>query len=112
MTTRIAIPTENGMMPSHFGHAPQFTIVDAVGGTVTTSRVVSSPPHEPGAIPTLLCDLEVTDVIAGSIGEKAIAIFEGNGIRVSAGAPSLPVTTLVEGFLKGTLEFRDNRCDH
>ncbi len=112
MNSKIAIPTENGVLTPHFGHAPEFTIVDIENGEVASTRVISAPAHEPGVLPTLLADLEVTDVIVGGIGSQAIALFEANGVRVCPGAPSLPVETIVGAFIKGDLDLKGNSCDH
>ena len=42
-------------------------------------------------------------VIAGGIGQRALAIFAQNGIQVRAGQPDAPVEALVAAYLAGQL---------
>ena len=54
----------------------------------------------------------VTDVIAGGVGQKAIAIFNQHNVNVFVGAPQLSAKELVQGFINGTIEFTANNCSH
>ena len=51
-------------------------------------------------------------IIAGGMGTRAQDLFEEQGIRVVIGAPNGDPRSLVESYLKGTLESGENICDH
>jgi predicted Fe-Mo cluster-binding NifX family protein len=46
------------------------------------------------------------------MGQRAINIFNQNGVNAFVGAPKMSAKELVEGFLSGSLEFSANYCDH
>jgi len=100
---RIALPIENGILCSHFGHAPQFGLVDVQDGNITGSRLDSPPPHEPGSLPAWLKKQQVTHVICGGIGARAVELLNQAGIEVIAGVPAGDPAKAVEEFLAGRL---------
>ncbi|GAI54793.1 unnamed protein product, partial [marine sediment metagenome] len=53
---RIAIPITDGKLSAHFGHCRQFAIIDADPDTkkLTHTEMLTSPAHEPGALPKWL----------------------------------------------------------
>lgn len=51
MRKRIAIPTENGFLCSHFGHCESFYIADIENNEILSSSFVKPPKHEPGLYP-------------------------------------------------------------
>lgn len=112
MKKRIAIPLENGILCSHFGHCRQFAIIDADNNSVSEETLVTPPPHEPGLLPAWLAEKGVTDVIAGGMGQRAISIFNHNKINVFVGAPVKPPKELAADLIKGRLETGANYCDH
>ena len=112
MNKRIAVPVSQGLLDGHFGHCRQFALVDTEGETIREIRLVDAPPHEPGLLPRWLAEREVTDVIAGGMGQRAVQLFNERGINVFVGAPRSGVESLVDGFLQGTLSFSANYCDH
>ncbi len=108
-----AIPTENGLLCSHFGHCEQFTLVEAGdGGEPAVREVCEAPPHEPGLLPRWLAEKGVNTVIAGGMGARAQQIFAESGVKVLCGAPQAEPLRLVRDHLAGTLELGDNACDH
>jgi predicted Fe-Mo cluster-binding NifX family protein len=112
MNKRIAIPTSNGLLDEHFGHCRWFTVVELVDDTIKTVTLLDAPPHQPGYLPRWLAERNITDVIAGGMGRKAIQLFNQQNINVYVGAPSLSPKNLIEGFLNETLAFSENCCDH
>lgn len=113
MEKKIAIPVDNsGMLDAHFGHCKFFALLTTNDGKILSEEIVTPPPHEPGLLPRWLAERGVTDIIAGGIGQKAIQIFNQNGVNAFVGAPQMPAKNLVEGFLDGTLNFSGNYCDH
>ncbi len=101
---KIAIPVENGMLCSHFGHAPQFAIVEIEGSDIKASSIETPPPHEPGVLPRWLKEMGVDHVICGGIGARAVELLNQAGIEVSAGVGSDDPAKVVEAFIRGELQ--------
>ncbi len=112
MKKRIAIPLENGILCSHFGHCQQFAIVDAENNSISGETLVKPPPHEPGLLPAWLAEKGVTDVIAGGMGQRAINLFNQQKINVFAGAQIKNYAELVSDLLNDKLVAGANYCDH
>lgn len=109
---KIAIPVMNGQLNSHFGHTNQFYVYTVNNTEIVTEEILTPPPHEPGVFPAWLASLEVTDVIAGGMGQRAISLFHQNKINVFVGVQIKTPKELVLDFVEGTLETSDNVCDH
>lgn len=112
MKKRIAIPLENGILCSHFGHCQQFAIIDAENKNISGETLVTPPPHEPGLLPAWLAEKGVTDVIAGGMGQRAIDLFNRQNINVFVGAPLKSHTELANDLLNNSLAAGANYCDH
>lgn len=112
MKRRIAIPLENGILCSHFGHCQQFSIIDTQDNLITGENLVTPPPHEPGLLPGWLAEKGVTDVIAGGMGQRAIGLFNQQKINVFVGAPVKEPKVLASDLLSDKLEAGANYCDH
>lgn len=112
MNKCIAIPMENGVLCAHFGHCEKFAIVEVVNNQIVGVKEVTPPEHVPGLYPRWIAQFGVTDVIAGGMGQRAIALFNQNKINVFIGVPQKQPKELVLDFLEGTLETSDNCCDH
>lgn len=113
MNKKIAVPVDNnGNLDGHFGHCKYFALFQTNNGKITAEEMVTPPPHEPGVLPKWLADNGVTDVLAGGMGNRAIQIFNQNKVNVFVGAPGLNAGELVNGFLKNTITFNANYCDH
>jgi predicted Fe-Mo cluster-binding NifX family protein len=109
---KIAIPTANGKLCIHFGHCETVTIFDVEDGQIRGSEVLGPPPHEPGVLPRWLHALGVETVIAGSMGDRAQAIFAEHGIKVLTGAQAEAPSQTVRRYLDGSLVTGENACDH
>ena len=112
MKKRIAIPLENGILCSHFGHCQQFAIIDAENNLISDETLVTPPPHEPGLLPAWLAEKGVTDVIAGGIGQRAINLFNQQNINVFVGAQIKGHKELANDLLNNSLAAGANYCDH
>ncbi|MHC1705137.1 MAG: NifB/NifX family molybdenum-iron cluster-binding protein [Tenuifilaceae bacterium] len=112
MKKRIAIPLENGILCSHFGHCEQFSILDIENNSITDEKMVTPPPHEPGLLPAWIAEKGVTDVIAGGMGQKAINLFNQHNINVFVGAQIKSPKELATDFINNTLSAGANYCDH
>jgi len=111
---KIAIPIYEGNLSEHFGHCQQFAIfeIDTETKSVVSQELHDPPAHEPGSLPAWLHNLEVTTVIAGGIGTKAIQFFQQYGIEVRPGAPVLPPDELVRQLLEGSLQTAYSPCNN
>jgi predicted Fe-Mo cluster-binding NifX family protein len=112
MKKRIAIPLENGILCSHFGHCQQFAIMDIENNSISSELLVTPPPHEPGLLPAWLAEKGITDVIAGGMGQRAINLFNQEKINVYVGAQIKTSKELASDLINGTLVAGANYCDH
>jgi predicted Fe-Mo cluster-binding NifX family protein len=108
----IAVPTSEGSLDAHFGHCKQFAMVELEDKEIVGITYLDAPPHQPGVLPPWLAERGATDIIAGGMGQRAIDLFKEQGVNVFVGAPKLTPTELVNAFLKETLSFSANYCDH
>jgi Mrp family chromosome partitioning ATPase/predicted Fe-Mo cluster-binding NifX family protein len=108
----IALPVDGDRLSTHFGHSSRFAIYCIEGDEIAADRFVTPPPHAPGVIPSWLKEQGVDTVIAGGLGRKARAAFEGHGIEVVIGAGPEAPRDIVSAYLKGTLVTGENMCDH
>ncbi len=112
MNKRIAIPIEDGVLSSHFGHCRQFAIVEVENDKITGIRELTPPQHVPGLYPRWIAGYGVTDVIARGMGQQAIQLFNQQKINVFAGAPITTAKELVTDFIAGKLDLNANYCNH
>jgi len=108
----IAIPLENGNLSPHFGHCEQFAIVTVEDEMIKDIKELTPPEHIPGLYPKWVASFDVTDVIAGGMGERAIMLFNEQGINAFVGAPIKNARALVEDFLSNKLVLNANYCNH
>jgi len=112
MNQKIAIPTMDGALCPHFGHAPQVTVVTVTDNKVVEKVVLESPEHVHGALPRFIAAQGCTDVLCGGLGMGAVNMLNQLGIEVHGGAPALPVDQIVEMYLNGTIAYGDSSCHH
>jgi predicted Fe-Mo cluster-binding NifX family protein len=110
----IAIPTTEGRLHGHFGGCREFTLVqaDPEQRKIVSIRPVTPPPHAPGLFPRWLREQGVSVVIAGGIGQRALANFHHHGITVRAGTADMTVAQLASDFLNGHLIATPEGCAH
>lgn len=111
---KIAIPIENGRLHGHFGGCLQFALVDVDAGqkNLQNTEIVPAPEHRPGLFPRWLRQQGANVVIAGGIGQRALAAFAHYGIIVRSGIPGAPVERLVKAYLNGLLMVTPDGCGH
>ena len=110
----IAIPLVGGRLSMHFGHCENFALVEADPGSkkILDTKLLTSPPHQPGLLPQWLHEHGAQIVIAGGMGQRAQQLFTQNGIQVVVGAADGDPQSLVAAYLEGTLQTGANFCDH
>ena len=111
---KIAIPIENGCLFGHFGGCHQFALVevDADQKKILNTEIVPAPEHRPGLFPRWLRERGANVIVAGGIGQRALAAFAHHGIVVRAGIPGAPVEQLVTAYLNGLLTVTPDGCGH
>jgi ATP-binding protein involved in chromosome partitioning len=111
---KIAIPVAQGQLCMHFGHCEQFALVDvdADAKTISSTELLTPPPHEPGVLPAWLHEQGAEVILAGGMGQRAQQLFAANGIEVVVGAPGMEPEQLVLAYVSGSLEAGVNVCDH
>lgn len=107
-----AVPLAGGVLCNHFGHCEQFAVLQVQEGQIGDPELHTPPPHEPGVLPRWLGDLGVNLIIAGGMGQRALTLFNEQGIRVITGAPNQEPVDLVQSYLSGGLITGPNVCDH
>jgi predicted Fe-Mo cluster-binding NifX family protein len=108
----IAVPLENGVLCSHFGHCQTFAIVNVENNVITEIKEVTPPEHVPGLYPKWVAAFGVTDVIGGGMGQRAIDLFHEQNINAFVGAPAKAAKELVSDFLSNKLSLTANYCNH
>ncbi len=111
---KIAIPTAAGRLCLHFGHCEQFAMVtvDEATRSITETKMLTPPPHEPGVLPRWLHEQGADVIIAGGMGRRAQSLFDGAGITVVVGAQAGEPEEIVSAYLEGKLQPGQNLCDH
>lgn len=111
---KIAVPTENGVLFPHFGHCSTFTVfeIDTADNNIRSAETLTPPPHDHGVLPAWLHQLGCTHIIAGGMGQRAVMLFEQNGVRVLSGVPTMRAEDAVRALLRGELATGANQCDH
>lgn len=110
---KICIPVDiENILDAHFGHCRFLYVATINDGEVESVEKLVPPPHEPGLLPQWLSERNITDILAGGMGQKAMQLFNSKGISVFTGAPKQTADKLVEAFLKGSLSFEANACAH
>jgi len=109
---KIAIPVENGNLCTHFGGAKQFQISEIQDDKIVKTDILDAPKHEPGVLPKWLGSLNVTDVLAGGMGERAITLLEQNNIKAHTGVSADTIENILNKFINGSLVITFAKCNH
>lgn len=119
---KIALPTRQNLIDSHFGHCEYFTVFTADDGNkkITAQETVASPAGCgcKSNIAHVLSDMGVTVMIAGNMGDGAVNVLNSAGIEVLRGC-SGDVKEAALNWLSGTLvdsgdscHAHDHECHH
>ncbi|MCT4633695.1 MAG: DUF134 domain-containing protein [Firmicutes bacterium] len=111
-TLKIAFPTSNkNTVDEHFGHCEFFAIYDINSKKIVKEEFVEAPEHQPGLLPRFLGELNITTIITGGMGQRAIDLFKAQNIDVILGARGEIMANLNE-YLGGDLESTGSACTH
>ncbi|KUG18868.1 MAG: NifB/NifX family molybdenum-iron cluster-binding protein [Methanomicrobiaceae archaeon] len=108
---KIAIAKDGNQVSEHFGHCERYGIYVATDSIIYRTDDLINPGHEPGRLPVFLAEHGVTHVIAGGMGQRAIEIFNQNGISVMVGV-SGNVDIVAQDFIAGKITPGDSTCHH
>jgi len=75
---KAAIAVDGGYVAQHFGKCQEYAIFDVLDGRVDNLKYVANQGHKPGFLPPYLKGLNVDCIIAGGMGQKALALFAEN----------------------------------
>lgn len=106
---KVAIPTlgKSGLeekVSSHFGRAPTFTFVDTEENNVEIISNKSEHMGGSGKPPEQMAKQDIEVMICGSLGSKAVKMFERYGIEVYCGAGEGTVKESMEKWENGELQ--------
>ena len=109
---KIAIPTRSGAVDEHFGHCESFTIYTLNDDKSLAGQESFTPPPACGCksnlIPTLV-EMGVSTLIAGNMGEGAVANLRKAGLTVIRGAAG-PVGEALQAWKDGKLADKQILC--
>ena len=110
---KIAVPTKEGVVDSHFGHCDHYTRLTVNEGKVTMRDILPSPQGCgcKSGIVHVLSRIGVKVMLAGNIGNGALNVLQSNGIEVIRGC-SGNVEELVAAYLAGDVKDNGEMCDH
>ena len=110
---RIAIPSENGKLCSHFGHCEAFSIVDVDLSNGEMNIKTDAPEGGVSChCAPWVAQQGVELVLAGGIGGRPAAALQELGIEVIAGCPAIEIDSLVRNYINNQLEVGENSCGH
>ena len=102
-TEKIAVAQDGSSVSPHFGHCESYAIFQIENGAAVRLD------HEPGTLPRLLAGTGITTVLAGGIGQRALAHLQENGVTVIRGV-SGGVDAAAAAYAAGTLVSGEDSC--
>ncbi len=118
---KIALPTYQNQIDSHFGHCEYFTVFTVDDSKKIVNQETIASPEGCGCksnIAFILADMGVTVMLAGNMGDGAVNVLNNAGIEVLRGC-SGDVKEVAAAWLNGTLadsgescHAHDHECSH
>ena len=109
---KIAIPTKNSQVDSHFGHCEHFSIAELTADNKISSIELMESPQGCGCksnIADELAEMGVKVMLAGNMGQGAVNKISQAGIQVYRGC-SGDVRELVEAYLEERVKDSGTTC--
>lgn len=108
---KIALPSRNDMIDSHFGHCEYFTVFTTSNSEIVSQETVSSPAGCgcKSNIASVLADMGVTMMLAGNMGDGAVQVLNNSGIDVVRGC-SGNVKEVALAWLSGSIKDSGDSC--
>lgn len=109
---RVALARDGDQLAEHFGRCEGYEIVDIADSEVVERQFMPNPGHEPGRLPKMLAEQQVSCVIAGGMGPRAQELFTEAGIETITGVNG-SLNEIIEAFVWGKLTTDGgNPCHH
>ena len=108
---KVAIAKDGDFVSEHFGHCKEYALFVVKNSRITASENLVSPGHEPGKLPALLAEHNVTHVLAGGMGPKAVDLFCVNNIEVFLGVRGR-IDSVITDFISGNIAQGESSCTH
>jgi len=110
---KIALPTRQNIIDSHFGHCEYYTIFTVDNNTkeIVNEETLASPAGCgcKSNIATTLSEIGVEIMLTGNMGEGAVRVLNNSGIEVLRGC-SGDVKTVALNWLEGSLTDSGDSC--
>ena len=109
---KIAVPTAEGKLCSHFGHCESFTFVEVNPETKEILNMETKVPEEGISCQSAswISEQGANVVLAGGMGQRPLGIFSQNGVKVISGCPEMPIEDVVNSYMNSTLVTGENSC--
>jgi predicted Fe-Mo cluster-binding NifX family protein len=108
---KVAIAKDGDFVSEHFGHCKEYALFVVENSRITSSENLASPGHEPGKLPALLAEHNVTHVLAGGMGPKAVDLFCAHNIEVFLGVRGR-IDSVITDFISGNIALGESSCTH
>lgn len=109
---KIAVPTRNNMVDSHFGHCEYYTVFTIDDGKTISGSEILESPRGCGCksdIASVLRDQGVSLMLAGNMGQGAVNKLNSFGIDIIRGCGG-DVNDLVMDYLADKVSDSGNSC--
>ena len=108
---KVAIAKDGEEVSGHFGHCSEYAVFTVEDSRITGKEILKNPGHEPGRLPALLAGHQVTHVLAGGMGPRAVDLFCAQNIEVFLGI-SGPIDSVIQDFIAGRITPGISSCHH
>lgn len=108
---KLALPAREGIIDAHFGHCEYYLVYTVENDSIVSEEKVVSPQGCgcKSNIASTLAAMGVTLMLAGNMGDGAVRVLSGQGIRVVRGC-SGSLRAVAESWLAGTLKDSGETC--
>lgn len=110
---KLAIPTRENLVDDHFGHCAYYSIFEIEDGKLISQEKLEAPQGCgcKSNIASILKDMGIELMLAGSMGDGAKSKLEQSGISVIRGCSGLVSLTLA-AYLAGKISDSGEGCSH
>ncbi len=109
---KLAVPTRGNEVDDHFGHCEAYTIFTVNAENKIEKTEILPSPQGCGCksnIASILKEIGVNVMLAGSMGDGALRVLQHHGIDVCRGC-SGDVRQLAEAFIQGEIDDSGEGC--
>jgi len=108
---KIALPSRQDQVDSHFGHCEYYTLFTIDGTNIVNQETLASPTGCgcKSDIAPILAGMDVKIMLAGNIGDGAVNVLNGAGIEVVRGC-SGDVKEVALAWLAGSVADSGDSC--